>query len=212
MDDFTYDVIEKKRTARGAYHRKRGSKSRRCVMPSDLMTKAERERLNGAVKNYNLSAPMKWAEFKKMPDDLQKEYLEKTAERFRASSATIARECLCVAPSALKKWMDDRKWKLAVRGTRMTSVERGVWLAWINGMIEDVEPEKEPVQLDPLEEITSKEEKRPAEELEMVACDVHSTFVGEVTANSLMRALARITVPTGRCRVTFHIERLQDGQ
>lgn len=79
MDDFTYDVIENKRIASGARHRKRGSKSRRCVMPSDLLTAAERKRLNGHVKNYNLSAPMKWAEFKAMPDDLQLEYLEKTA-------------------------------------------------------------------------------------------------------------------------------------
>lgn len=110
--------------------------------------------------------------------------------------------------------MDYRNWKLSVFGTKMNKAERGVWLEWINGRIENAahEEAKEPVQLDPLEEIVPKVEERPAYELEMVACDVHSTFVGDVTANSLMRALARITVPTGRCRVTFHIERLPDGQ
>ena len=108
--------------------------------------------------------------------------------------------------------MDDRKWQLSTKGAKMSNVERGVWTAWCNGMIECAAPEEERVQLDPLEEIKPKVEERPVEDLELLDCTVQCAFIGEVTPKSLMRALARITVPEGRCRVTFHIERLPDGQ
>ncbi len=77
MNDFDYDVKEKKRIAAGARARKCGSKSKRCTLPSDYLTAKQKKGLNGKMKTYNLSAPVSYAEFRDMPKDLQKEYLTK---------------------------------------------------------------------------------------------------------------------------------------
>lgn len=74
MNDFDYDIVQKKRVARGAFahvNRKRG----KCRLPSDYLTAAQKKEMNGAVKTYNIMRPMPLAEFKGMPDDLQREYL-----------------------------------------------------------------------------------------------------------------------------------------
>lgn len=74
MNDFDYDIVQKKRVARGAFahvNRKRG----KCRLPSDSLTAAQKREMNGAVKTYNITRPMPLDEFKGMPDDLQREYL-----------------------------------------------------------------------------------------------------------------------------------------
>lgn len=45
---------ERKRTARGAYAKKGGSRSKRCSLPSDYLTAKQRKELNGPVETYDL--------------------------------------------------------------------------------------------------------------------------------------------------------------
>ena len=71
MNDFDYDVLQKKRTASGARHIKKGSKSKKCTLPSGFLTAKQRKELNGNVTTYNLSEPMTWKSFKAMPLDIQ---------------------------------------------------------------------------------------------------------------------------------------------
>lgn len=74
MNDFDYDIVQKKRVARGAFahvNRKRG----KCRLPSDYLTAAQKKEMNGAVKTYNITRPMPMEEFKGAPDDLKREYL-----------------------------------------------------------------------------------------------------------------------------------------
>ena len=57
MNDFDYDIVQKKRVARGAFahvNRKRG----KCRLPSDYLTAAQKKEMNGAVKTYNITRPM----------------------------------------------------------------------------------------------------------------------------------------------------------
>ena len=75
MHDFDYDAMQKKRIARGASHMKCGSKSKKCTLPSDYLTAAQKRRLNGPVSTYKLDEPMNWESFKAMPEDLQKKYI-----------------------------------------------------------------------------------------------------------------------------------------
>lgn len=67
MNDFDYDCMQKKRTARGAFahiSRKRGG----CTLPSDNLTAKQRREKNGEVKSYNITRPMPWPEFKTLPE------------------------------------------------------------------------------------------------------------------------------------------------
>ena len=95
MNDFDFDVMTKKRIARGAAARKCGSKSRRCTLPSDYLTDAQKKARNGKLSTYNLSKPMTYEQFKLMPRDLQREYLLKLRNDMHASSRVIAQMFGC---------------------------------------------------------------------------------------------------------------------
>lgn len=90
MTDFDYDVMQKKRTATGAFHRKGGSKSKKCSLPSDSLTEAQKRKLNGPVVTVKLDQPMKWEEFKGLSDSMKKSYLTSLHNSYHPSGAMLA--------------------------------------------------------------------------------------------------------------------------
>lgn len=88
---YVSEVIEKKQTARSARNRRthtgRGGKAK---LPSDYMTKKELQAMNGECKTYRMNAPMKWAEFKAMPDKLKIDYIRSIKEKYDAPISAIA--------------------------------------------------------------------------------------------------------------------------
>lgn len=129
MNDFEYDAMQKKRIARGDYNRKRQSK--KCTLPSDYLTPGELNRRNGEVRQYNLSAPMSFAAFRSMPEDLQAEYLRKLRARFGVSDRHIAAMMGVSHPTIVK--CRARLGVTIPAGTRLvpTTAQRSAWLEWI---------------------------------------------------------------------------------
>ena len=103
---FLSDVREKKSSGRGAYHRRRGSKTKHVSLPSDHMTEAEWKRRNGKVATYQLGAPMTWEEFRKMPQDLREQYVRLLHKRYGVSRAVLA-EAFGVSDSGLRRFLID---------------------------------------------------------------------------------------------------------
>ena len=87
---FEQTVKDRKRTARGAYAKKGGSRSKRCSLPSDNLTAKQRKELNGEMKTYSLNQKMTWVEFLEMPKDLQLEYLDILTNRYGGRRMDIA--------------------------------------------------------------------------------------------------------------------------
>nr|DAD57979.1 MAG TPA: centromere-binding protein [Caudoviricetes sp.] len=88
---FVTDIAEKKRTARGAFNKRTHNGKRGGVkFPSDYMTKKERNKMNGEVKNYIMNAPITYEKFKTYPDDLKKQYVRKLRDMFDVSDTDIA--------------------------------------------------------------------------------------------------------------------------
>lgn len=90
MNDFDYDCMQKKRTARGAFahiSRKRGGRT----LPSDNLTAKQRREKNGEVKSYNITRPMPWPEFKTLPEDLKREYF-RNMRSFGGTASWLADE------------------------------------------------------------------------------------------------------------------------
>lgn len=92
MNDFDYENLEKKRLARNAKYQKKGSRSKKCTLPDDFLTPAERKKLNGPVHTYNLGKAMTADEFRKMPPDLRRQYLIKLRDEYNVSSSAICKE------------------------------------------------------------------------------------------------------------------------
>lgn len=81
---FHEDSKEKKRVARSA-HKKATHNSRRCRFPSDYKTRKELNAMNSEVTTYNLAAPMKWAEYKKMPAEIRRKYIVSLEDKYQAT-------------------------------------------------------------------------------------------------------------------------------
>lgn len=87
---FYKDIQEKKSIGRGAFHKKNGSKSKKCNFPSDYMTKKEREAMNGEVMSYNPNAWYTWEEFKNLPMEYQVKYVNSLLNRYNCGLSNIS--------------------------------------------------------------------------------------------------------------------------
>ena len=131
MNDFDFDVKEKKRIAAGARARKCGSKSKRCTLPSDYLTVKQKKGLNGKMKTYNLSAPMTYSEFRNMPKDLQKEYLTKLYLEWCISLIEISKMFGC-SPETVRKACNDFGIDTSNRDHRASYAQMDFWKKWLN--------------------------------------------------------------------------------
>lgn len=86
---FKQTASERKRNGYGDYHKKRQG-GRQVRLPSDHLSKKEREAMNGECLTYNMNAPVQWWQFRDWPDDLKTEYLQRLEESYRASTLDIS--------------------------------------------------------------------------------------------------------------------------
>ena len=89
MNDFDYDCLQKKRIARNA-HNHINARRGKCKLPHEYLSAKERKALNGEVKTYRLNEPMRWAEFKAMPTDIQALYIKALQEKYHANDTMLA--------------------------------------------------------------------------------------------------------------------------
>lgn len=199
MNDFEYDVMQKKRIARGAHHMKRGSKSRRCTLPSDYMTAAQLKARNGPLKTYNLNAPMCYEEFKQMPRDLQTAYINGLQKRFGVGVAKISAELFEGSKSMLLKYTRDKGIALSGEGKKLNKEERKRWQCWLRGeKLEEISTEAAHLSEAPAETPT-----KATFEVATIAAE----FVGTFDSKELLKRLASLPVPSGSVRIKVEVTR-----
>ena len=155
MNDFDYDALQKKRVACGAKHRVRAKRG--CRLPSDSLTAAQKRRLNGEVKTYNMNAPMTWAEFKEMPDDLKVTYLNRLADEYQANQKMIA-DMFGVTPVTVHKIcraLGVAAKNAHIRGSGIAVERDSRWAAFLNGGIPVAEPGVEETTVEKADEETA---------------------------------------------------------
>lgn len=135
MNDFDYDVMQKKRIASGAVHRKRGSKSKKCTLPSDYLTKKELKAMNGEVKSYNIHERIDWKKFKTLPEDVAIAHVNWLIETFGCNAEAIGRS-LGVSKGCVFVWAKTQGIKFDYR----RFIPSKEWLTFL-GEMPVVEPE-----------------------------------------------------------------------
>lgn len=90
--DMIQDSREKKSIAASAFkQRSHCGKGGSVKFPSDFMSKKELNAMNGeCIKYASLKQPMNWEEFKKLPDDLKREYVKNLRNKFNVPDAELA--------------------------------------------------------------------------------------------------------------------------
>lgn len=133
---FRTECAEKKLTARGSFNRRsHAGKGGRVKMPSDYMTKKERDKMNGEVQSYNLNSPMKWKQFKQMPDDIKREYINSIVEKFDPQQIAIA-EMLGVSTRTISNLCREQLGISFERGGAHGEGRNAAFWAWVNGATE----------------------------------------------------------------------------
>lgn len=131
---FRTECAEKKRTARGSFNRlSHAGKGGRVKMPSDYMTKKERDKINGEVQSYALHRPMKWEHFKRMPDDLKHEYLSAIISKYNPQREALA-EMFGITPNTL--YVTCREVGISFQNGGTRKGRNDAFWAWVNGATE----------------------------------------------------------------------------
>lgn len=93
MQDETYTFIQtvrdRKATAHSARYKKNGSRSRKCTLPSDYLTPAEKRRRNSAVQTYTMNEPHTKRELNTWPEDMQREYIKGIIDCYHPSNKDL---------------------------------------------------------------------------------------------------------------------------
>ena len=107
MTDIQYvyrqDIKTKKANGRGSFHKKCGSKSKKCTLPSDYLTRKEKLNLNSGVETWNMSTFYSFQDFKKMPSDIQVEYINGIIDKYSVALKNVCEEVLKVSYSYFRK-------------------------------------------------------------------------------------------------------------
>lgn len=129
------DIKTRKDIARSAKYTKNGSKSKKCSLPSDYLTKKEKEQMNGELITVNLNKPITYDEFKSLSSLLKKEYLEHLLKKYDATMKNIG-DMFGVTGRMIQKWCSNLN--VHARHSRRFTVEEAKlhakkWEAFLNG-------------------------------------------------------------------------------
>ena len=176
---FRSECADRKRVARGSCNkRSHAGKGGRVKMPSDYMTKKERDKMNGEVQSYKLNSPMKWAQFKRMPDDIKREYLSTIMGKYNPQQAALA-EMFGISRNTVCNMF--RELGIHFRGN-VSAVRTGrndAFWAWVRGA-EKAEPEQKSTQ------------PKPTLIIDGVNCSAEVKTVGQESLNGVN---FRYTIP-----------------
>lgn len=127
MDDFTYDCLQRKRLARQAKYRKCGSKSRKCPMSTDHMTKKQWRERCGKIVSINLNAPVSWEVFKELSKQTQEEYIKGLMENYGANATSLA-AMFDVRPLTVRRYITAKELDVSFPvGHSMNAEQKTAW-------------------------------------------------------------------------------------
>lgn len=205
MNDFDYDVLQKKRLGYGARHMKRGSKSRRCSLPSDHLTAAQLKGRNGPVSTYNLEKPMTWEDFKAMPKDLQQSYIASLQSRFGVGTTTISKELFGLSAVSLRQYMTRHglTYDSGFKGARP-----GIhWNRWLEENMTEFIPDSD-AELPHMEDVAEAKEDEAADKKNTDGFDLSHLiveFTGEFSPANFLHYLSRFPMPQGRVHIRMEV-------
>lgn len=181
MNDFEFDCLQKKRLAQQAKYRKRGSKSKKCPMSTDHMTKKQWIERCGKIVTIKVDSPVSWASFKELSKQTQEEYLKNLMEKYHINASSLA-EMFHITPITVRRHIATQG--LAVSfpvGHSMNAEDRRAWELFLSGdAVEQSENE------------VSAENEETCDEEPMSMCSFSLRFSGKIDVSMISNSLIRI--------------------
>lgn len=189
MNDFDFDVMQKKRLARMSKYRKGGIKSKKCPMSTDHMTRKQWEERCGEVYSYKMNEPKTWKQFKALPTDIQKQYLTYLVENYNANATSLAM-MFDVRPSTVHRHIEINQLGLTFKvGNSMNAAQKEKWMEFLGNSqkANDVAEQK----CEALERNVDADEvggRSPGMEMKQFSL----TFQGEIDVNMIANSILGI--------------------
>ena len=178
MNDFEFDCLQKKRLAQQAKYRKRGSKSKKCPMTTEHMTKKQWIERCGKIVTIKMDSPVSWASFKELSKQTQEEYLKNLMEKYHINASSLA-EMFHITPITVRRHIATQG--LAVSfpvGHSMNAEDRRAWELFLSG--------------DASENEVSAENEETCDEEPMSMCSFSLRFSGKIDVSMISNSLIRI--------------------
>lgn len=171
---FQQDIKERKSQVNGARHRKCGSKSKKCTLPSDMLTAKEIRERSGEVISMNPQKRYNLGEFHQFPDDIKGIYIKAIQKRFHVGPSDIA-EMFGMKPDAFHNYA--LMHNIVVQNFMPSDEELKAWNKWCAG---------EPIPVVPIQK---HEELLPKsyEELKAMGDDELKAYLDAVTERFQVR-------------------------
>lgn len=138
---YRQDIREKNSAKSGAYHRVSGAKSKRCTLPSDHLTAAEKRRRNSPVSTVKLNQPITYAELRKLSPSMQFLYLDHVVHEYHARRVDLV-SMLGICEQTWSNLTAALPGKLTFKGRPKSPAPE--WTAFTQGQAEPISPEHEP--------------------------------------------------------------------
>lgn len=189
MSDFEFDCMKKKKLAGQAKYRKRGSKSKKCSLPSDGMTNKQWKERCGPVISYNPNKPMDWEDFKKLPTHIQAEYITNLQQKYGVTAVDLGK-MFGVRALTVRKHADANNLGVEFpRGHAMSAANRAEWDKFVcpeqdsPAFLDDGECEEWPAE-EPADEMPA-----PAQPEAMKMKNFSLRFSGNIDVNMIANSL-----------------------
>lgn len=133
MREYYQTIRERKDLANQSKHVKNGSKSKKCSLPTDYMTQKQIEERNGPVMTYSLGKPMSWEDFKKLPPEIQREYLVGITEKYGAPASKVG-QMFGISLTTMNRLTSKPELGFKFKaGKRQTTEQQLAWEAFLRG-------------------------------------------------------------------------------
>ena len=192
---YNSDIQERKRTASGARAKKGGSKSRRCPLPSDTLTKAQKRALNSSVESIKLNQPMSWERLRELTPTLQLLYLDHLVHVHKARRVDLC-SMLGVATCTFWKLQKALPGRLVFKGQPKKPAPE--WERFMAAGYQDAPPPILPTA--PQEAVTAQEPSSVVSTPSVLAGSV----TVRCTASHVVDALLRL-IDDPECEYTFTV-------
>lgn len=205
MNDFEFDIMQKKNIAHSARKQKIGTRSKKCSLPSDRLTNKQWKERNGEVMSYNLSKPIEWGEFKALPNEIQEEYLVGLQKKYSVTATDIAK-MFGVKPLTVTRHVAAKELNVSFHRGRSMSVEQRTEFAKF--LSRDAAREDESVT-EAANEITSDESATvEGSDVSMKMNGVSLSFSGKIDIDAIANSLRHIlgTEAVGKIQIVCDIE------
>lgn len=139
MNSFDYENYLKKRLAHQASHRKCGSKSKRCFLTTDHMTRKQWEERNGKVVSVNFDKPTTWENFKELSKGTQEEYLRHHLTETYNANATSLAGMFGISTAKIRRHIQSAGLDIKFRaGHSMSKRQRDAWEQFLHSAQDNI--------------------------------------------------------------------------